>query len=237
MSSRPDLLKIIRLKRCLVEKHLSRYDLDPETGCHIWNGPTSHYSKHTDQYGRISFKIGKTSVKVSAHRLSYAYHNKEDPGELLAEILESLPADKRIPYEICCIGAVARGPIHCTCWKIKYNAEQQPATGIVTPTRTKCCGDCAYRSDSQERTGADSGYNHSASEPGGMPELPARGKFYCHIGMRYAVEYYHPPTGLRIPVGHSDDYCPPITDDGALLANGDVAPLCAGFSAVSGVKA
>ena len=148
----------------------------------------------------------------------------------VAEIIEALPEEKQIPYNSCCYGAAVYGPSRCTCWEVKYNAEQQPATGRMTPPNKKCCRDCAYRNDSQERSGTGD-YNHSAMEPGGLPELPFGGKFYCHVGMRYAVEYHHPSSGLRIAVDHSDDYCPPITDDGALLANGDVAPLCAGFSA------
>lgn len=79
--SRPDLLKIIRLKRALVEKHLTRYELDPVTGCHLWTGPTSS-NREGEQYSRVSFKYAGCHSKVAGHRLSYAYHHGVDPGDL-----------------------------------------------------------------------------------------------------------------------------------------------------------
>ena len=78
------LLELISSKRALVEKHLKRYERDPVTGCWNWTGPLGTGSRNAPhmRYGSVCFKYLGRPVKLRAHRLSYAYYNDEDPGEL-----------------------------------------------------------------------------------------------------------------------------------------------------------
>lgn len=78
------LLKLIAQKRTLVEKHLTRYDVQDD-GCWRWNGPVWQSSKRKggQAYGCVSFKYEGRVVKVGAHRLAYAYHCQIDPGDLV----------------------------------------------------------------------------------------------------------------------------------------------------------
>lgn len=89
MTRRPpkDILPLIRIKLELVEKKLSDYDID-DNGCWIWRGPTrtssTDKSANPKAYGVASFNLpGRVFRKVYAHRLAYAYHYQEEPGELL----------------------------------------------------------------------------------------------------------------------------------------------------------
>jgi hypothetical protein len=135
----------------------------------------------------------------------------------------------------CCMGAAAMGPQRCTCWAAVYDLPQTEPdpmavrlldAGVQPVTRTRPCGDCAYRPDSPERRG----------EPGytGDQELLDRivqtgERFWCHVGMRKPVAWRH-PTGAVVAVD-VDGYDPPRVDGVPYRADGQPGEVCAGWAA------
>lgn len=154
--------------------------------------------------------------------------------EQMAAIIESLSPEAQEPFQSCCYGAAIYGPARCTCWTPEYDRPQSDATDAAAPEIIKCCGDCAYRADSPERSGV-SGYACSAEAEGELPDVARGGFFFCHQGMRRVVAYVHSETGFRADIDHGDDYAPGSHEGRPILANGDYAPLCAGFAASRGV--
>ena len=78
------MLELIENKKDVVEKQLNRYLEDPETGCWNWTGPLTTASRNSaHRYGSTCIKYNGKPIKIKAHRLSYAYHNNKDPGNLL----------------------------------------------------------------------------------------------------------------------------------------------------------
>lgn len=126
-------------------------------------------------------------------------------------------ADRR-RNRYCCMGSVEDGPKGCTCWEPVYDLEQVPpnlAEGVVSETRTKRCGDCAYRPDSPER------------EDGRLDDIT--GVFFCHQGIRRPVAYRHPDGRVREWVD-TTDYQPPIHGHRPYKADGTPADICAGWA-------
>jgi len=136
-------------------------------------------------------------------------------------------ADHNLPDAgggMCCYGAAAHGPGHCTCWRPVYDLEQQPIRPGPMPDRARMCGDCAFRSDSPEKLGQP-GRAHSGE--GELDELVfGCGVFACHRGMRRVLRYEH-PSGAVIDAAPGD-YDPPIVDGVAYCADGTPAGKCAG---------
>lgn len=128
----------------------------------------------------------------------------------------------------CCMGSAVYGPGRCTCWAPVYDLEQQePRPGQMQP-RTKCCGDCAFRMGSPERSG-DSRMAHSS--PGELEQLVGgSGTFACHVGMRRVIAWRH-PSGAQIEA-ESGCYAPPILAGVAYRADGRPADVCAGLTAM-----
>lgn len=125
---------------------------------------------------------------------------------------------------MCCWGAI-QGPDHCTCWEPVHDlAQQEPDLEAPRTVRALMCPDCAYRPDSPENT-TTRGYD--PPPPGGPP-------FHCHQGMR-AVAVHRHPTGAEVPAvtvgGVSMEYDPPIIDGRPYAADGQPAPVCAGWAA------
>ena len=128
----------------------------------------------------------------------------------------------------CCMGVAVYGPGRCTCWRPIYDQEQQTARPGPMPKRTKCCGDCAFRMGSPERSG-DARMAHS--DPDDLQEVvTGRSVFACHVGMRRVVAWQH-PSGARIDAT-SGDYDPLIIDGIAYQADGSPAFACAGQRAM-----
>lgn len=146
----------------------------------------------------------------------------------IAEVLRDVGEEKAAAFHYCCMGAAARGPEHCTCWEPIYDQQQKPPTGRFKPPCKKACHDCAYRAGSPERSGNDN-YHHAAETPGGLPSLRHGAVFYCHQGLRRIVAIKHSGTGYRLDLSSNDYYEPVKTADGLLDADGDVAPICAGY--------
>lgn len=150
--------------------------------------------------------------------------------------LSQVPAD--LPdagHGTCCWGTVMRGPEGCTCWQPIYQADQTPPdqqtvellrAGILPVTRTRRCGDCAYRPDSPERRGDE----HVTGNQELLDRIVQAGeRFWCHQGIRRPVAWRH-PSGVEIP-GSDADYRPPIVDGVPYRADGTPAELCAGWAA------
>ena len=132
----------------------------------------------------------------------------------------------KVTDEPCCMGAAVYGHQRCTCWREVYDQEQQPPIeGGERVVRDRCCGDCAFRMDSPERSG-DTRYKHS-SEDGVADLVHGRGTFMCHVGMRKIVALRHEVTGDEIPM-QIDAYAPLIIDGVAYKADGTRAEVCAG---------
>lgn len=128
----------------------------------------------------------------------------------------------------CCMGSAVYGADRCTCWRPVYDQEQQPARSGPMPQATKCCGDCAFRNGSPERSG-DARMAHS--DPGDIDEIVHGGRvFACHLGMRRVRAYVH-PTGARVEADPGC-YAPPIEDGVAYRADGSPATKCAGLRAM-----
>lgn len=137
----------------------------------------------------------------------------------------------------CCYGAAERGPTECTCWTPEFDVEQstpdiEAVVGFALgemdpPRRERMCGDCAYRPESPEKTGAESVDGDAAM----LERLAADGtRFWCHDGMRTPVAWRH-PAGIRIPAVGVGDYQPPIVDGVPYRADGQPGLLCAGWLA------
>lgn len=129
---------------------------------------------------------------------------------------------------LCCMGVAVYGePEKCTCWTPIFDLEQMSIStaGIaISRTRSKCCGDCAYRHGSPERSD-----EYVAEALLDLPAQPGR-VFACHQGMRRVVSWEH-PSGLVIPAGEGD-YRPPVEAGVAYRADGTPADLCAGWAAL-----
>lgn len=138
----------------------------------------------------------------------------------------------------CCYGAVQDGAGGCTCWVPEFDADQVPldeqhvqllAAGVEPTVRPGgMCGDCAYRPDSPERTGAD-GYKGDADT---LETYAAVGhRFWCHDGLLRVVQWRHEPSGTTIDA-HPATYTPPIDKRGVpYKADGSAGYLCAGWDA------
>lgn len=137
--------------------------------------------------------------------------------------------------QICCEGVAFAGPEWCTCWVEVYDLDQtapDPATvrlleaGIEPVTRSRMCGDCAYRPESPERS-EDPTYKGGGEF---LDELAATGdRFWCHQDMRRPRVLRH-PSGMEIP-GHPAAYRPPIVNGIPYRADGQPGELCAGWAA------
>jgi hypothetical protein len=126
----------------------------------------------------------------------------------------------------CCEGAIDDGAAGCTCWEPIYDLEQQqPDTNAEPTTRTRMCGDCAYRPDSPEKSG-DPSYRGDAAE---LERIAATDRFWCHDGMRKPVKWRH-PAGIEVD-GHPGSYDPAIVDFTPYKADGTPGNLCAGWDA------
>lgn len=125
----------------------------------------------------------------------------------------------------CCYGAVEDGPSGCTCWTPVYDRDQATPDPTVAPKVREQCDDCAFRSDSPERTGDDR-YVSTDDVPVGQP-------FWCHRGMRKPVAWRH-PAGIVVEVD-GDFYEPPQRRVGRLgvpyKADGSPGDICAGWAA------
>lgn len=125
----------------------------------------------------------------------------------------------------CCMEAVLDGPQECTCWTAVYSPErqQEPKAG-PSNVQPRPCSDCAFRSDSPERSGDDT-YSGDWEE---LEDLAISGKpFYCHAGMRRKAQWAH-PSGAVVD-GHPGDYAPPIVNGVPRKADGSPADLCGGW--------
>lgn len=124
---------------------------------------------------------------------------------------------------MCCMGAAARGPEHCTCWEAVYDQEQARLVQAgPMRQRKRMCSDCAFRPNSPERNG-DERYAHSGE--GGLDEVMS-GTFLCHAGMRRLLREVH-PSGAEIeamPGAYAPGYPP-------RKADGSPPELCAGWAA------
>lgn len=128
------------------------------------------------------------------------------------------PVDYQARYLCCCMGAVFNGARGCTCWVPVYDMEQaEPRTSIEPETRTRMCGDCAYRPDSPERA-ADPDFGLALSN------------FWCHRGIRRPKHWRHPDG--RVRPGSPDDYQPPIINGVPYRADGRPAARCGGWAAM-----
>lgn len=126
----------------------------------------------------------------------------------------------------CCPGAILDGPEHCTCWEPVYSAPQEAAKAGPSNVQPRPCGDCAFRSDSPERSG-DESYEGDWDE---LEHLAATGRpFFCHSGMRHRAAWRH-PSGAEVP-GHPGDYDPSIVNGIPRKADGSPADLCGGWHA------
>ncbi len=133
---------------------------------------------------------------------------------------------------ICCYGSAVYGPHRCTCWEPVFDlAQQAPRPGMPqVPVPCKLCGDCAYRPNSPERRGQPG----AAADQDLLDKLVYTSQpFYCHTGIRRAVEYRH-PSGLVVPAGPGD-YQPVVAPAAAggspipYQADGSPAFFCAGW--------
>lgn len=132
----------------------------------------------------------------------------------------------RMPVD-CCIQADERGPAACACWEPVYDLAQAEPDRAVTPvTRSRMCGDCAYRPESPEKTG-DARYQ---GDPAELERLAREDRFWCHTGMRQPVAWRH-PNGALIPDRHDGNYEPPVIDGVPFKADGTPGELCAGWDA------
>jgi len=75
------LLELIDGKYEAVKKQLARYTISSD-GCYLWDGPISPSKDSRHEYGVTSIKYLGKSRKIRVHRLSFAFFNGEDPGEL-----------------------------------------------------------------------------------------------------------------------------------------------------------
>lgn len=131
---------------------------------------------------------------------------------------------------MCCMGAAVYGMPRCTCWEPVYDLEQQPLEndGIPPsniPTRSKCCGDCAYRQGSPEREDGQGDFLDDLAVGG-------RGEFWCHQGVRRVIAWRH-PDGREVPAAEGD-YRPPETPGprpAIWKADGTIGERCAGWAA------
>jgi len=153
----------------------------------------------------------------------------------VADYFESLTEEQQEQVTACCMGSAVYGPSRCTCWAVEYDRPQQSATGMSGAEIDKCCNDCAYRAGSPERSGSPA-YDHSVEIEGDLPRMPTGSLFFCHKGMRKAVSAVHEPSGLRVVLDRGDSYDATNHDGVPILANGDFAPLCAGFAATAGIS-
>ncbi len=126
---------------------------------------------------------------------------------------------------MCCIGAAARGPVHCTCWTTEHDQEQLPIQHGAMAVRDKMCGDCAFRPGSPEQLGDPS---HAHSGDGELDEVIGPG-FVCHQGMRKRLRLVH-PEGSVVQCG-SMEYAPPERPGMTWKADGTPAEMCAGWAA------
>lgn len=137
-------------------------------------------------------------------------------------------------YGYCCMGAAMRGAIYCTCWEEVYDLEQSEPVELVSQdqcvVRTSSCSDCAYRSDSPERS--DGGYVEE-----NLLALPDSGSvFWCHTGMRRLVAFVH-PDGRRIDVPDKVEfhsYDPLRINNVPYKADGTPGEICGGWAARKG---
>ncbi len=122
-------------------------------------------------------------------------------------------------------------------WDV-YDLEQQPLAdgGKVPdeiPTRSKCCGDCAYRNGSPERT-------EDGEQEVDVLALALRppAEFWCHQGVRRAIAYRH-PDGRETPAGVGDYQPPQGPPDRPVVwkADGTIGERCAGWAAHRGARA
>jgi hypothetical protein len=127
----------------------------------------------------------------------------------------------------CCIGSAIDGPAHCTCWEPVYDLEQawlKPGLPLP-PIPVRMCTDCAYRPNSPERRG-DPAFRGDADD---LEDLVWSGEpFYCHQGIRRAVQLVHKPTGTVYDPGPGD-YRPPVDGRIPYRADGQPALICAGW--------
>lgn len=136
------------------------------------------------------------------------------------------------------MGEAMRGPRGCTCWTPVFDLEQQPIKRFMAPrTRTKCCGDCAYRNGSPERA-EEGGTEHLQFIA--EPDVPA--SFWCHDGMRKVIAWRH-PDGREVKVDPDgvDDFQPPIRENAAGVrccwqVDGTPAARCGGWRAHAGAS-
>lgn len=142
--------------------------------------------------------------------------------------------DRHEPAEIpCCYGS-ANAENRCTCWEPVYDLEQQPlhndgALPVEISTRAKCCGDCAYRNGSPERSDERAELLLDVAHSGGRRE------FWCHQGVRRVIAFKH-PDGRELPAGDGD-YRPPVgPEDRPIIWKADGTPgeRCAGWAALAG---
>ncbi len=127
---------------------------------------------------------------------------------------------------MCCMGAAARGPKHCTCWVAEYDQEQQPIKRGPMEVRGSMCVSCAYRPGSPERRGVE-GQAYASSEE--LEEVAASGAFSCHQGVRRILRRRHPSGAVHeVKV---EAYKPPQEGGSCFKANGEPADLCAGWAA------
>lgn len=130
------------------------------------------------------------------------------------------PVDYQERYRWCCLSAAEDGPAACTCWEPLYDADQaEPRTDVEPTTRSRMCGDCAYKADSPEM----------ARDPYALVEAT---NFWCHRGIRRPREWRHPDG--RVRPGSAADYQPPIIDGIPYRADGLPAARCGGWAALQG---
>ncbi len=70
------LMEAMAFKPNIIEKHMRDYTVT-EDGCWLKNGDTSIKWR----YGTVSIHVNGRLGNFQSHRISYAYHFKEDPGE------------------------------------------------------------------------------------------------------------------------------------------------------------
>lgn len=130
----------------------------------------------------------------------------------------------------CCMGAAVYGPNGCTCWVRVHDLDQAPPDTSIAPTsRPTMCGDCAFRPDSPERTGAENAA-HDADDLDILVQGDAQ--FWCHQGMRLVTAQRHPSGAVKEqPAGERLAYDPPIVDGVPYKADGTPGDLCAGQAA------
>lgn len=130
----------------------------------------------------------------------------------------------------CCLGAAVYGPGGCTCWERVHDLDQTPPdTSIKPTTRATMCGDCAFRPDSPERTGAENAA-HDADDLDLLVVSDA--PFWCHQGMRLVTAQRHPSGAVKAqPAGERLAYDPPIVDGVPYQADGSPGQMCAGQAA------